>query len=72
MFRIFYGRVYSDMKEAERAASSVKELAPSVKFGKGSYVVELGRYRTRQATDDAYFHFRGQGLKVFIQKLEDK
>ena len=71
MFRIFYGRVYSDEKEANKAAASVKELAPSVKFGKGAYVVELGRYRARKDADSAYFHFRGQGLKVFIQKLED-
>ena len=72
MFRIFYGRVYSDEKEANKAAASVKELAPSVKSGKGSYIVEIGRYKTRQDADSAYFHFRGQGLKVFIQKLEDK
>jgi hypothetical protein len=71
MFRIIYGRVYSGEKEANKAAASVKELAPSVKSGKGSYVVEIGRYKTRQNADAAYFRFRQQGLKVFMQKLED-
>lgn len=71
MFRIIYGRVYSDEKEANKAAAAVKELAPSVKSGKGSYVVEIGRYKTRQAVDSAYSRFRQQGLKIFIQKIED-
>ena len=72
MFRIIYGRVYSGEKEANKAAASVKELAPSVKSGKGSYVVELGRYRTRKDADSAYASYRKQGMRVFIQKLEDK
>lgn len=71
MFRIFYGKVYSDMKEAEKASSLVKDFAPSIKSGRGSYVVELGRYKTQKDADDAYFHFRRQGLKVFMQQLED-
>ncbi len=71
MFRIIYGKVYSDEKEANKAAAAVKELGPSVQFGKGSYVVEIGRYKTRPEADSAYFHFRGQGLTIFIQKVED-
>ena len=72
MFRIIYGKVYSDEKEAEKAAGQVKELSPQVKAGQGSFVVELGKFGTRQEADSAYFAWRGQGLKVWIQKLKDK
>ena len=71
MFRIIYGRVFASEKEAEKAALQVKECEPSVKFGKASYVVELGRYRTREEADTAFFGYRGQGLTVFIQRVED-
>ena len=71
-YRIIYGRVYSDAREAEKAALSINDYAPSIKAGKGSYFVELGRYRTRPQADSAYAHYRGQGLRVFIQKLEER
>lgn len=72
MFRVIYGRVFTDVKEAEKAAGQVKELSPQVKAGQGSFVVELGKFGTRQEADSAYFAWRGQGLKVWIQKLKDK
>ena len=72
MFRVIYNRVYGDSKEAEKAARSISELHPIVKSGKGSYVVELGQYKTRQQADSAYFAFKNQGHRVFIQNMGDK
>ena len=72
MFRVIYDRVFKDSKEAAKAAKSVSELSPMVTDRCGSYFVELGRYKTRQDADSAYAHYRAQGLRVFIQKLEDK
>ena len=71
MFRVIYGRVFGTEKEAVKASALIKELEPSVKSGRGSYVVELARYRTRTEADTAYLHYRKQGHRVFIQKLED-
>lgn len=70
MFRVFYNRVYKDSKDAERDAKKVSDYSPRIKTGKGSWFIELGTYRTRQEADSAYFHFRGQGLRVFIQEIK--
>ena len=71
-FRVFYGRVYGDRREAEKAFKSVAGCHPTLTEGKGSWFVELGRYRTRREADSAYAHYRGQGLRVFIQRLEER
>lgn len=31
MFRVIYGRVFTDVKEAEKSAGQVKELSPQVR-----------------------------------------
>lgn len=69
MFRVIYGRVYGKEREAVADAKKISDLHPQIKQGKGSYVIELGQFKTRKQVDDAYFAYREQGFRVFIQNL---
>lgn len=71
-YRIIY-KSAGNKKDAEKAMNGIKDKVsnPQVVFSSstGSWNVVLYESQSRQRIDDAYKHYRDDGLQIFIQMV---